>query len=315
MWVGQVGLGCADEGEGEAWMADRTELLEAALDSLPEGIALVDAGGLVAFWNRSAEEITGHAGAELVARPASEVLEPLLVSQRPGEQEPCLGVQPGSGALVHLKHKLGHDVPAMMRALVLRDGLGGRIGLAAVFHPADSLDELPHGECSEGSDIDQSRAEIEERLEAAFEDFRQGGEAFGVLWLTVDQAHELRKTHGAGACDAMLEKVERVVVNGLRPAEKMGRWGDDEYLILSHERTPEMLAAHAQVLAGLSRTTDFRWWGDRVSITVSIGAAQAERDGSLPGVLQRAKAAMLASVHAGGNHITSAPGGEACSRS
>ncbi len=296
-------------------MTDRTELLEAALDSLPEGIAVVDAGGQVAFWNRSAEAITGHAAGELVARPASEALEPLLVSQRPGEQEPCLGAQPDNAALVHLRHKLGHDVPTMMRALVLRDGLGGRIGLAAVFHPAESLDELPHGECSEGSVVEASQAEFEERLEAAFADYVRGGETFGVLWLTVDQAHELRKTHGAGACDAMLEKVEHVLANGLRPAEKMGRWGDDEYLVLSHERTPEMLAAHAQVLAGLARTTDFRWWGDRVSITVSIGAAQAEREGSLTGLLERAKAAMFSSFHAGGNHITFAPGGEECSPS
>ncbi len=71
------------------------------------------------------------------------------------------------------------------------------------------------------------------------------------------------------------------MANGLRPAEEMGRWGDDEFLILSHERTPEMLAAHAQVLAGLARTADFRWWGDRASLTVSIGAAQAEQEGSL----------------------------------
>jgi diguanylate cyclase (GGDEF)-like protein/PAS domain S-box-containing protein len=296
-------------------MTDRTELLEAALDSLPEGIALVDGESRVAFWNRSAEAITGYAGMDLVAHPASVVLEPLMISQRPGEQEPRLGVQPGNGALVHLKHKLGHDVPAMMRTLVLRDGLGGRIGLAAVFHPAESLDALPHGECSEGSGIEASQAEFEDRLDSIFQDFLQGGETFGVLWMTVDQAHDLRKTHGSRACDGMLEKVEHVLANGLRPSERMGRWGDDEYLVLSHERTPEMLAAHAKVLACLARTADFRWWGDRVSITVSVGAAQAERSGSLSGLLERAKAAMSTSFHAGGNQITSAPGREECSPS
>jgi hypothetical protein len=40
------------------------------------------------------------------------------------------------------------------------------------------------------------------------------------------------------------------------------------------------LAAHAQVLAG--RISDFRWWGDRLSLTVSIGAAQAVEMESLP---------------------------------
>jgi GGDEF domain-containing protein len=91
----------------------------------------------------------------------------------------------------------------------------------------------------------------------------------------------------------------------------MGRWGDDDFLVLSHERTPEMLAAHARMLAGLARTAEFRWWGDRISLTVSIGAAQAEQSETLQLLLERAQIAMLKSVHAGGNHIT-APGRQEC---
>ena len=54
---------------------------------------------------------------------------------------------------------------------------------------------------------------------------------------------ELRKTHGARACETMLEAVERTLANGLRPGEEVGRWGDDEFLVLSHERSTEVLAA------------------------------------------------------------------------
>jgi GGDEF domain-containing protein len=76
-----------------------------------------------------------------------------------------------------------------------------------------------------------------------------------------------------------------------------------------------MLAQHAQVLAGLARTADFRWWGDRISLTVSIGVAQAQLPMTLAEVLERAKAAMFSSYQAGGNRIASAPGGITCSRS
>ena len=290
---------------GNALMANRMEVLEAALDTLPEGIALLSGEGQVIFWNRAAAEISGQAGADLLARRIPPALEPLLLA----------GVETGRGSLIHLEHKLGHDVTAIVRNLLLRDEMGGRIGMAIVFHPAECLDALPHGECGEGSRIERSLTEFEDRLRAVFTDFEQGGESFGVLRITVDQAHELRRTHGLGACEAMLEKVERVLANGLRPAEQMGRWGDDEFLVLSHERTPEMLAAHAQVLAGLARTTDFRWWGDRVSLTTSVGAAQAERDELLADLLGRAKAAMFTSFHAGGNQITSAPGRHSCSPS
>lgn len=300
-------------------MIDRTELLETALDSLPDGIAVFGVKNEVVLWNHAAEAITGYAGMDLLKRPIPEVLEPLLQSgPRPVE----IATHAGRGALLRVRHKLGHEVPVMARALVLRDGMGGRIGMAAVFHPAESLDALPHGEMEADTDVAASQADLEDRLQSEFEDLAQGGAAFGVLWIGVDQAHELRRTHGAGACQAMLEKVRHALAAGLRPSEVIGRWGDDEFLVIAHERTPEMLAAHAQRLAGLARTADFRWWGDRVSLTVSLGAAQAQKerdetgqDETLAQLLERARNAMEYSMREGGNRTTLAPGVKTCSPS
>ncbi len=294
-------------------MTERSELLEATLDCHPEGIALIGQERNVVLWNRAAEAITGHLGLELVGRPVPELLKPLL--QWCGEPgEPALDWSPHAerGCLLHTHHHLGHPLSVFARTMVLRDGLGARIGTAIIFHPAESLDALPQGEHTDGSGVEADQADFEDRLSALFDDFAQGGLPFGVLWITVDQAHDLRKTHGAGACEAMLEKVGRALAHGLRPGEELVRWGDDEFLVLSHERTAEMLAAHAQTLAGLARTADFRWWGDKTPLTVSVGAAQANLDGSLAGLLERAKAAMLSSFHAGGNRITSASEGNSC---
>lgn len=294
-------------------MTNRTELLEATLDSLPEGIALLGEECNVVFWNRAAEAITGHALLDLVGQPVPETLKPLLERCAPSvDAEADSAPPPGHGFLVHSRHKLGHDVSTVVRALALRDGMGGRIGTAVLFHPTERVDALPHGETGRGQSDEANLTDFTDRLEALFDDFTLDGPPFGVLWITVDQAHELRKTHGARACEAMLEKVEKALAQGLRPAEELGRWGADEFLVISHERTPEMLAVHAQVLAGLARTADFRWWGDRVSLTVSIGAAQAEQAGTLADLLNRARAAMLSSFQAGGNQITPAPGGQSC---
>ncbi len=296
-------------------MRERTEILESALDSFPDGIVLYGAEGEVVFWNQAAAAITGYAGVDVVGRPAPEALATLMpAGTGRGELMSGAEAQTGRGTLMRAKHKLGHEVQVMTRALVLRDGLGERIGMAGVFHPAERLDALPRGETSENERTAASRAELEERLQNEFEDFARGGVPFGVLWVSVDQAHGMRKTHGMGACEAMLEKVERALAQGLRPAEEVGRWGDDEFLIISHERSAVMLTTHGQALAGLARTADFRWWGDRVSLTVSIGAAQAcagDEEG-LAQLLERAQKAMEASIRAGGNCVTSAPGGREC---
>jgi diguanylate cyclase (GGDEF)-like protein/PAS domain S-box-containing protein len=293
-------------------MNDRVELLEAALDSLPQGLALLGADSRVAFWNQAAHAITGYAALDVVGRPALESLISLLDPSAPMEQA---GQHPGHGFLVHAFHKLGHEVPAMARHFQLRDDLGKRIGIAVLFHQAECMEALPQGLTGENEAVEASQEDLKERLESLFEDFVRGAQPFGVLWITVDQAHDLRKTHGKGACEAMFQKIERTLIHGLRPSEHMGRWGEDEFLVLSHERTSALLADHAKTLAGMARTTDFRWWGDRISVTVSIGAAQALTAATLVDLLERARAAMSLSLNAGGNQITASPEGHTCSPS
>jgi hypothetical protein len=264
-------------------MSDRAELLEATLECFPEGVALLGENCQVLFWNQAAQAITGYAGLEVIGRAAPEGLTPLLECNCSTDFcEPGSGHERGRGFLVHGLHKLGHDFSTMTRALTLRDGLGMRIGTAVLFHPAECLDALPHGETGEDDEVGANLEDLKEELESLFEDFAQGGSPFGVLWISVDQAHELRKTHGAGACGAMLGKVEHALRHGLRPAEQLGRWGEDEFLVISHERSAAMLANHA---------------------------ASTE---SLADLLKRAKAAMVSSHHAGGNHITAAPEGISC---
>ncbi|MFZ0301746.1 MAG: diguanylate cyclase [Terracidiphilus sp.] len=294
-------------------MADRVELLEAVLDSRPDGIALLDEDRVVVFWNRAAVEITGYGGAEVLGNAIPDPLEPLLEDGALQEDLPP-GAQSSHSMLVHARHKFGHCFDAIARRVLLLDGSGERIGTAVVFHPAASLEALPHGEMPEGEQLEESQADFEERLQEGFDDSGNGGAPFGVLWINVDQAHELHKTHGAAACNAMLAKVRHALALGMRPADEIGRWGADEFLIVSHERTGEMLTAHAQMLAGLARTADFRWWGDRVSLTVSIGTAQRGKISgeTLSHLLDRARQAMETSLSTGGNRVTaSAPEDEA----
>ncbi len=207
---------------------------------------------------------------------------------------------------VVLNHRLGHTVPGMMRKLGLRNLADKAIGVALFFYPVEEVDALPHGESAEYADIERSQADMDDRLEAAYHQWRTGGTPFGLLWITVDQAHSLRKTHGADACEAMLRTLEQTLLRQMKPAEILGRWGDNEFLALVHERTLGLLVEHASRLVGLARTADFRWWGDRVGITLSIGVNHAETKETLPSLLSSARQAMQRSVYAGGNQVTKA---------
>jgi diguanylate cyclase (GGDEF)-like protein/PAS domain S-box-containing protein len=297
-------------------MGDRAALLESALDSLQEGIVLFTSEGNVAFWNQAAKAATGYAAEELIDRAIPDALEQLapecLLQKKWSAVE---RIQPERRAVVQVRHRLGHEMRLMARKTMLHDESGERIGTAVLFHPAETLDALPRGVHGNCTPVLASQAEFKEHLRNEFDDCIGGGLPFGVLWIKVDQAEGLNKTHGAGACQAMLEKMERALATGLRPAEILGRWGADEFLVISHERTAEMLTSHARLLVGLARIADFKWWGDQVTLSVSIGAAQACPNGGdgLEELLRRAQQAMEMSAYAGGNRATAAQGGYECS--
>ena len=82
--------------------------------------------------------------------------------------------------------------------------------------------------------------------------------------------------------------------------------------------TDDLLLDDAARLLAVARAAEFRWWGDRVSLTLSIGAALIGQscpgeDETLPQLLKRTQQAMQASHHAGGNLVTKAKGQE-CSQ-
>ena len=72
-------------------MTDRTELLEAAFDNVPEGVGLFDGEGAVMFWNQAAQGITGYSAVELQGRRLPECLEPLLAVGSSKEELACAG--------------------------------------------------------------------------------------------------------------------------------------------------------------------------------------------------------------------------------
>lgn len=289
-------------------MADRAELLGSALDVLIEGAVVADIDGNLVFCNRAAEVITGYRGEDFIGRSARDLLD-LVVVGGSGQWVRMTETQGSYGRrnMISVRHALGYELQLFAGVITLRNAMGIRIGSAVLFHPADNIDSLPRGQSDEPR-ISQSQAQLEDRLARLHDDFDRGDLPLGVLWIAVDQAAELRRSHGSRACEAMLESVERTLASGLKPTEEIGRWGAHDFLVVSHERTAAALASHAQTLAGLARTTEFRWWGDRISLTVSIGAAQAEEIESLSALLERAQSAMLASIHAGGNHVSGAQG-------
>lgn len=319
-------------------MNDRIEMLEATLDLMDEAVAILDCHSHVLFWNKAASELTGYLAGEVIARRCPEglycgkdtasrfaaanrilqrghAMNEVAAHRAVSDSIDSIGLldlqprdDPENAAilptLVSIQHKSGHTVPGRLRRSALHDSEGEWIGTALLFYAAEEVDALPHGDAGGSAEVERSQAEMEDRLEAAHHQWKTAGMPLGLLWINVDQADSLRRTHGRDACEAMLRTVEQTLLRQLKPAEILGRWGNNEFLVLAHERSAELLVEHARRLAGVARTADFRWWGDRVGLTVSIGASHAAPGDSLQTLLGRARQGMRTSAYAGGNQAT-----------
>ena len=222
-------------------MADRAALLEAVVDCVPEGVAVFGEDYQVAIWNQGAQAITGYAPEELLGRAIPEGLKPLLAGHEvPQGLEAWDGAETGRGALVHARHKLGHELDAMARVLTLRDALGRRIGAAILFHPTESLDALPHGITGDtGMMWSRVRPTYRTGWNRCSTTSARGlrrSACFGSRWIRQANCAGRMVQGLAKPCSARLRKR---LTQGLRPAEHLGRWGEDEFLVISHERTPD----------------------------------------------------------------------------
>lgn len=262
----------------------KSDLLLAALDGIEFGLFVLDEKGRVVFWNKSAERYTGYLSAEMVGSPLSS---DLMISYTPqGPAQP--GVQASGRGVRYFKHSRGHRVAIRWRSTQLRNAAGELIGRVEWFRAIEDADSVDSHSLSEGSSGHlRKRDALEEHLRNSFAHWTDEGTPLSVLLVRVDQAGGLRRTHGRDACEAMLDVVEKTLAGALRPTEVMGRWGDNEYLMITHHRVLPTLERHAMRLAAIAQMAEFRWWGDKIAITVTVGGTMAVEVESIQSLLAR----------------------------
>jgi diguanylate cyclase (GGDEF)-like protein len=128
---------------------------------------------------------------------------------------------------------------------------------------------------------------------------RQGAE-MSVAIFSIDGFDELQKTGGSTASDDVLRRVASVLSESVRLVDTVGRYGEDEFLLLA-PGTDGMIAAER--LAGAVKSiapVDGR------KVSVSVGLAGFPCDGRTPDeLLDVATKAMKRARKAGGGRVTS----------
>jgi len=165
-----------------------------------------------------------------------------------------------------------------VRRLSLRDGLTGLLNRRA---------------------FDRCLAHLAQRAERT-------GDPLTIAMIDIDRFKQLNDTHGHPSGDAVLRWAAESLTRNFRATDLICRYGGDEFVVAFVDS--DNLAVLVSRLECLREEIEQAWLrtsgGESIDVTVSIGIAQAPRDGSVfENVLSRADERLYEAKHAGRNRI------------
>jgi diguanylate cyclase (GGDEF)-like protein len=141
-----------------------------------------------------------------------------------------------------------------------------------------------------------NRALIVDRLEQMLKRSRREQAPVAALFIDLDNFKDINDTLGHRVGDRLLRAVADRLEGTLRDVDALGRMGGDEFVVaaegMSLAAGPELIAE--RMLKAFEQPFDLDGGGEasRMSVTASIGVAQAERDTTAEELLRNADIAM-----------------------
>ncbi len=277
------------------------EICRSILESLPVAVCVVDMQMKIVLWSDGAERVTGHLRHEVIGRSClSEILQH---GNQPGSEscsEDCpparaIKTSHPAEAISSLHHKAGHEISVLVRAVPVHNAHGSIIGAVETFedqqpaspdHREDSL-QLPG--CVDDLTGLASRLMMQSHLRETLGTFHEIQVPFGVLCFRLQQLEHFRASFGPEPAALLMRVIARTLEGALWKTDFVGRWSDDQFLVILNGCRDEALSAVRERIRRMLASDGIEWWGDRRSLPVSIGQATAQAGDTIESLMERAQ--------------------------
>ncbi|HTY07902.1 MAG TPA: diguanylate cyclase, partial [Candidatus Edwardsbacteria bacterium] len=263
------------------------------LDQTYDGVNFVDTKRRILYWNKGAEAITGYAMAEIAGRHCydgimchiddhgvklCEQLCPLLAA---------IDVKQRTHKRVYLRTKSGQRIPVDAVSSPVYDEDHQLLGAVQIFRDASAYEQAE----KESQVIAKlaatdpltgllNRRQLEVEVELEVNRARRLQLPISVLYGDLDHFKRVNDEHGHACGDQLLQDTARALQSGVRPYDRISRFGGDEFVLLLPETQLQLGVEIAERLRraveGIGLACEGRSVGRRPSI--SFGLAEL-RDG------------------------------------
>ena len=299
---------------GSAAQKEQTERLRMIVDSMDQGLLIVERNGRVQYANPACDRYLGYAADELVGRSLAE-----LLAQHDSQPDGAAAMDAiGHGTReVLIRHRDGglRAMDLTMTPMHAADDLFVAL-LHDITHHKQSEDALHRAAMLDPLTKIANRRHFDAFLEKEWQRAIRSAQPLSLVVLDVDHFKLYNDTLGHVAGDVCLQKVAHALeAHALRPTDLAARYGGEEFVLLFAETPHEAAARLAEAIRTTvealqlpnPRSPTSPW------ITVSVGVAtivptQLDEIGQLFVCADRA---MYAAKEAGRNRVEASVAGAA----
>jgi len=275
------------------------------LESLPDAIVVANADGSIAYVNRAFEQLTGFTRREVIGRTPALLKSGSHDQRFYGRLWRALHAGRAVRAVFLNRRKTGalfHEEEIIRRVR----GPGGRLAFVSagrdVSERVRRIEKLRHAATHDPLTGLPNRALFADRLAQAVRHAARQRERFAVVILDLDGFKRANTRFGHAGGDAVLRAVARRTRRLLREADTLARIGGDEFALILAGTAGRADAEAVLDKVRAANARPVRYAGNRIPVSISIGACLYPAGGRRESTLRRrADAAMYRAKRAGGN--------------
>jgi diguanylate cyclase (GGDEF)-like protein/PAS domain S-box-containing protein len=290
------------------------DFFRSILDNLHVAVYVVDREGKILFWNDGAERITGYLRQDVIGRLHADN----FLGETDGEDNELSGSQmptttamregKPTHALVSMRHKSGHRIPVQLWTFPVRNSDGVIIGAAESFEESIALAEwdrrqtklATYGCIDEASGV-LNHGVMQSHIGENIRLFEEHHVPFSILCMEMDYLDKVLARDGPGAIAVILRVVGQTLENTVRPTDYLGRWQSSQFLAILTECSGNEIERASERLRRMVNASKIAWWGDRVTVTISVGGTVVKHGDTVEAMVLRAERALRENIAEGGN--------------